>query len=118
MSTDTADTAAPTPAPGPDAPVEQAVAAAPHAAPPRRARAADGPARPRGAGGMRARLARIGTKGQATNPVLEPLFRVVKANHPKADLALLERAYYTAAAAARRARSARAASPTSPTRWR
>ena len=45
---------------------------------------------------MRARLARIGTKGQATNPVLEPLFRVVKANHPKADLALLERAYYTA----------------------
>jgi GTP pyrophosphokinase len=45
---------------------------------------------------MRAKLARIGTRGQATNPVLEPLFRVVKANHPKADLALIERAYTTA----------------------
>jgi GTP pyrophosphokinase len=30
------------------------------------------------------------------NPELEPLFRAVRANHPKADLALLERAYYTA----------------------
>ena len=30
------------------------------------------------------------------NPVLEPLFRAVRANHPKADLALLERAYITA----------------------
>ncbi len=30
------------------------------------------------------------------NPVLEPLFRSVRANHPKADLALLERAYLTA----------------------
>ncbi|WP_148575006.1 RelA/SpoT family protein [Nocardioides caldifontis] len=45
---------------------------------------------------MRARLARIGTRGQASNPVLEPLFRAVRANHPKADLALLERAYVTA----------------------
>src|SRR5690348_14089032 len=46
--------------------------------------------------GMRARLARIGTKGQSGNPVLEPLFRIVRSNHPKADLALLERAYTTA----------------------
>ena len=29
-------------------------------------------------------------------PVLDPLFRVVRANHPKADLALIERAYRTA----------------------
>ncbi|MDN4161601.1 RelA/SpoT family protein [Nocardioides abyssi] len=42
---------------------------------------------------MRARLARMGTRSQPTNPVLEPLFRSVRANHPKADLALLERAY-------------------------
>ncbi|MFT4009150.1 MAG: bifunctional (p)ppGpp synthetase/guanosine-3',5'-bis(diphosphate) 3'-pyrophosphohydrolase [Nocardioidaceae bacterium] len=45
---------------------------------------------------MRARLARIGTRGTTSNPVLEPLFRAVRANHPKADLALLERAYTTA----------------------
>ncbi|HSE08217.1 MAG TPA: bifunctional (p)ppGpp synthetase/guanosine-3',5'-bis(diphosphate) 3'-pyrophosphohydrolase [Nocardioidaceae bacterium] len=42
---------------------------------------------------MRARLARMTTKAQAGNPVLEPLYRAVRANHPKADLALLERAY-------------------------
>jgi GTP pyrophosphokinase len=45
---------------------------------------------------MRARLARIGTRPSSSNPVLEPLFRAVRANHPKADLALLERAYTTA----------------------
>ncbi|CAN5389992.1 GTP pyrophosphokinase [soil metagenome] len=45
---------------------------------------------------MRARLARMGTRGPAGNPVLEPLFRAVRANHPKADLALLERAYVIA----------------------
>ncbi|HET8560680.1 MAG TPA: bifunctional (p)ppGpp synthetase/guanosine-3',5'-bis(diphosphate) 3'-pyrophosphohydrolase [Marmoricola sp.] len=45
---------------------------------------------------MRARLARIGTSKQVGNPVLEPLFRIVRSNHPKADLALLERAYLTA----------------------
>ena len=46
--------------------------------------------------GVRARLARIGTSKQVGNPVLEPLFRTVRANHPKADLALLERAYEVA----------------------
>src|ERR687889_1886954 len=46
--------------------------------------------------GMRARLARVGTKAPSSNPVLEPLFRAVRANHPKADLALLERAYAVA----------------------
>nr|WP_028658649.1 bifunctional (p)ppGpp synthetase/guanosine-3',5'-bis(diphosphate) 3'-pyrophosphohydrolase [Nocardioides insulae] len=45
---------------------------------------------------MRARLARMGGRGQGANPVLEPLFRAVRANHPKGDLALLERAYTTA----------------------
>jgi GTP pyrophosphokinase len=45
---------------------------------------------------MRARLARMATKSQSENPVLEPLFRAVRANHPKADLDLLERAYLTA----------------------
>ncbi|MFT4083257.1 MAG: bifunctional (p)ppGpp synthetase/guanosine-3',5'-bis(diphosphate) 3'-pyrophosphohydrolase [Nocardioides sp.] len=45
---------------------------------------------------MRARLARMGSRGNPSNPVLEPLFRAVRANHPKADLALLERAYKTA----------------------
>ncbi|MFT4287833.1 RelA/SpoT family protein [Nocardioides sp.] len=45
---------------------------------------------------MRARLARMGQRSGAPNPVLEPLFRAVRANHPKADLALLERAYATA----------------------
>ncbi|HET6151833.1 MAG TPA: bifunctional (p)ppGpp synthetase/guanosine-3',5'-bis(diphosphate) 3'-pyrophosphohydrolase [Marmoricola sp.] len=49
-----------------------------------------------GARGVRARLARIGTSRQVGNPELEPLFRAVRANHPKADLALLERAYATA----------------------
>ncbi|MCD6639813.1 MAG: bifunctional (p)ppGpp synthetase/guanosine-3',5'-bis(diphosphate) 3'-pyrophosphohydrolase [Nocardioides sp.] len=51
------------------------------------------PTVPASARSMRARLARIGTKPPASNPVLEPLFRAVRANHPKADLALLERAY-------------------------
>src|SRR5689334_11697980 len=46
--------------------------------------------------GVRARLARIGTRSSVGNPVLEPLFRTVRANHPKADLALIERAYDTA----------------------
>jgi guanosine-3',5'-bis(diphosphate) 3'-pyrophosphohydrolase len=46
--------------------------------------------------GVRARLARIGTRNSVGNPVLEPLFRTVRANHPKADLALIERAYDTA----------------------
>ncbi|WP_374202470.1 bifunctional (p)ppGpp synthetase/guanosine-3',5'-bis(diphosphate) 3'-pyrophosphohydrolase [Nocardioides sp. CFH 31398] len=47
--------------------------------------------------GMRARLARIGTRSSSgDNPVLGPLFKAVRTHHPKADLALLERAYTTA----------------------
>ena len=51
------------------------------------------------------------------NPVLEPLFKTVRATHPKADLRLIERAYDVAAYHTV-IRSVRAAIPTSPTRWR
>ena len=44
---------------------------------------------------MRTRLARIG-RTAGSDPVLEPLFRVVRNTHPKADLAILEKAYKTA----------------------
>jgi GTP diphosphokinase / guanosine-3',5'-bis(diphosphate) 3'-diphosphatase len=45
----------------------------------------------------RARLARLGGGRQSTaNPVLEPLFRIVRGTHPKADLGVIERAYVTA----------------------
>ncbi|MDQ4006505.1 MAG: bifunctional (p)ppGpp synthetase/guanosine-3',5'-bis(diphosphate) 3'-pyrophosphohydrolase [Actinomycetota bacterium] len=45
----------------------------------------------------RARLARLGGGRQSSvNPVLEPLFRIVRGTHPKADLAIIERAYVTA----------------------
>ena len=42
---------------------------------------------------VRARLARLGAQRPSVNPVLEPLFRVVRQTHPKADLRLMERAY-------------------------
>jgi guanosine-3',5'-bis(diphosphate) 3'-pyrophosphohydrolase len=45
---------------------------------------------------MRNRLARVGARSQSDRPELEPLFRSIRANHPKADLALIERAYRTA----------------------
>ena len=44
---------------------------------------------------MRQRIARLGAV-RAQTPALDPLFQVTKANHPKADLALIERAYRTA----------------------
>jgi GTP diphosphokinase / guanosine-3',5'-bis(diphosphate) 3'-diphosphatase len=45
----------------------------------------------------RARLARLsGGRQAAANPVLEPLFRIVRGTHPKADLGIIERAYVTA----------------------
>jgi GTP diphosphokinase / guanosine-3',5'-bis(diphosphate) 3'-diphosphatase len=79
--------AAPTPdeQPGTETPVDELAA-----------QSVASPAAGSSAGRMRARLARMGTRGQAGNPVLEPLFRAVRANHPKADLALLQRAYTTA----------------------
>ncbi len=42
---------------------------------------------------VRARLARLGAQKHSTNPVLEPLFRVVRQTHPKADLRIIEQAY-------------------------
>ncbi len=46
---------------------------------------------------MRNRLARMGGgRNQNEKPELDPLFRSVRTNHPKADLALIERAYRTA----------------------
>ncbi len=44
---------------------------------------------------VRARLARLG-RAPTANPVLEPLFAVVRTTHPKADLSVIERAYRTA----------------------
>ena len=73
---------------------------------PAEGREASGPgARPGGAGrpaggrvpggGIRQRLVRFGSRG-AANPAIEPLLRAVRANHPKEDISILERAYTTA----------------------
>ena len=75
---------------------EVPTAARPRAAEPDAPARAAEPAGPPSGRRMRARLARIGSRPQGGNPVLEPLFRAVRASHPKADLALLERAYQTA----------------------
>lgn len=45
---------------------------------------------------VRARLARWGSRGGPTNPVLEPLLQTVRSTHPKADLTVIERAYVVA----------------------
>nr|WP_035061062.1 bifunctional (p)ppGpp synthetase/guanosine-3',5'-bis(diphosphate) 3'-pyrophosphohydrolase [Cellulomonas bogoriensis] len=45
---------------------------------------------------VRSRLARFGARNVAPSPALEPLMLAVRSNHPKADLAVLERAYTTA----------------------
>ncbi len=55
-------------------------------------RLSSGPEQPRMS--MRHRLARFGRPSQAS--VLDPLFKVVRSNHPKADTAVVERAYRTA----------------------
>ncbi len=46
---------------------------------------------------VRARLARLGAQRSTINPVLEPLFTIVRSTHPKADIRLIERAYDVAA---------------------
>ncbi|MGJ6979306.1 RelA/SpoT family protein [Aestuariimicrobium soli] len=61
---------------------------------PSQQRFSSGPEQPRLR--MRQRLARLGAVKSPQSAVLDPLFKVVRANHPKADLALLERAYHTA----------------------
>jgi len=42
---------------------------------------------------VRARLARLTSQRSTVNPVLEPLTRIVRTTHPKADLSVIERAY-------------------------
>ncbi|MEJ5868753.1 bifunctional (p)ppGpp synthetase/guanosine-3',5'-bis(diphosphate) 3'-pyrophosphohydrolase [Pseudokineococcus sp. 5B2Z-1] len=49
-----------------------------------------------GGSGFRARLARLGSRPSTTSPVLEPLLRSLRSNHPKADTAVVERAYVVA----------------------
>lgn len=48
------------------------------------------------AGRVRSRFGRFGSKHAVGIPALEPLLRAVRANHPKADVSLIERAYVTA----------------------
>jgi len=55
-----------------------------------------GPAEEKPAG-RRRRGRFAGQWGGTVNPVLEPLFKTVRATHPKADLRILERAYEVAA---------------------
>ena len=45
---------------------------------------------------MRQVLARLGAQRSQAVPVLDPLIRIVHTHHPKADVALIERAYRTA----------------------
>ncbi len=45
---------------------------------------------------VRARFARFGGPRNDAYPVLEPLLRIVRSTHPKADLSVIERAYATA----------------------
>ena len=73
--------------------------ARPPAAPPPTAfqvlpRTASGPEQPRLR--LRDRIARWATPSAPQSAVLEPLFNVVRQNHPKADLGVIERAYRTA----------------------
>jgi GTP diphosphokinase / guanosine-3',5'-bis(diphosphate) 3'-diphosphatase len=51
-----------------------------------------GPTPPQQRVKMRQRIARFGSSRPQT-PALDPLFRIIRANHPKADLGLVERAY-------------------------
>ncbi len=46
--------------------------------------------------GIRRRLARLGTRPPTSPPAIEPLLKAVRANHPRADTAVLERAYVVA----------------------
>lgn len=86
---------------GPD-PVTAAPAAeqaAERPAPPTRQRAASTEGLP-ATSRVLSRIARFGSgRGSTTSPLLEPLLRAVRATHPKADLAVIERAFEVAARA-------------------
>ncbi|SDC22532.1 GTP pyrophosphokinase [Sanguibacter gelidistatuariae] len=93
MSDDTRTSAASTePAPGLDgAPLDGAAADDSQTAGP--------PTPPLGissASRVRSRLVRFGSRHAVGTPALEPLLRAVRSNHPKADTAIIERAYVTA----------------------
>jgi GTP pyrophosphokinase len=45
---------------------------------------------------MRARFARLGGQRSSTNPVLEPLLRIIRTTHPKLDSTMIERAFEVA----------------------
>ncbi|MEP7763960.1 bifunctional (p)ppGpp synthetase/guanosine-3',5'-bis(diphosphate) 3'-pyrophosphohydrolase [Sanguibacter sp. 25GB23B1] len=45
---------------------------------------------------VRSRLVRFGSRHAVGTPALEPLLRAVRANHPKGDVSVIERAYVTA----------------------
>ncbi len=46
--------------------------------------------------GMRSRFARLANRAPAPDPTLEPLLVAIRANHPRADLTLVERAFEVA----------------------
>ncbi|MDO5671959.1 MAG: bifunctional (p)ppGpp synthetase/guanosine-3',5'-bis(diphosphate) 3'-pyrophosphohydrolase [Actinomycetaceae bacterium] len=48
---------------------------------------------------VRSSLVWLGSRGRTTHPEIEPLIRALRANHPRSDLSLIERAYTTAARA-------------------
>jgi guanosine-3',5'-bis(diphosphate) 3'-pyrophosphohydrolase len=69
----------------------------PAAEEPQSAAPAPAAAEERPASGRRRKGRFAGQWGGTVNPVLEPLFKTVRATHPKADLRLIERAYEVAA---------------------
>ncbi|MFB9377851.1 RelA/SpoT family protein [Kineococcus gynurae] len=89
-------TPAATPVSAPSSSAVVAVPAAPVGADRRR----DAHTGPVTAGRMLSRLARFGQhRSTAVSPVLEPLLRTVRVTHPKADLAIVEKAFARAEAA-------------------
>ena len=57
----------------------------------------DNVTRPQAAGSrVRSGLVWFGARSKMTTPEIEPLVRALRANHPKADVSLIERAYATA----------------------
>jgi guanosine-3',5'-bis(diphosphate) 3'-pyrophosphohydrolase len=45
---------------------------------------------------VRSRLVRLGSRGHTTIPAIEPLLAAAQANHPRADISVVERAYAVA----------------------
>jgi hypothetical protein len=66
---------------------------------------------------VRSGLVWFGSRGRSTAPEIEPLVRALRANHPKADVSVIERAYETAELH-HRGQFRNRGSPTSPIPWR